>query len=633
MWRAVAAWFLTASCVAFADEAPPEPNHPIGMACLDLQGEIHRLGDADGARAVALVFLSPECPIARGYLPELGRIAGEFAGRVEFYGVIVDPVRTRASLAKDYGDGVGFPLIFDSAGLLTAICKPTHVPEAFVYWPDGRLAYRGRIDDQYAEVRKRRTNVSERNLFDALSALCEGRDPSVQAREPVGCPIPKVETNEISYARHVAPLLFANCVQCHRPGEVAPFSLLTHDDAAKRADWLAEITGKHVMPPWHARSHGEFRGERKLRASEISLLARWAEKGAPRGDEADLPIAPKFSDGWQLGEPDLVLRMDEAFEIPADGPDAFRFFVLPIPIDEDQTVAAVEFRPGNPLVVHHAILYLDASGMARKRDAADPLPGYEGFLTGGFRPSGTLGFWAPGYTPRYLPSGVGQLLKAGSDLAMQLHYHPSGKPESDRSQVGIYFAKAPVTKQISGFAMIDFDVDIPPGAERHKMEHSFTTPVDLQVLDVTPHMHMIGTEMKLTVTPPGGEPKPLVWTDWDFNWQEQYLFREPAKIPAGSRLDLEAWFDNSSANPYNPNQPPARVRFGEMTTDEMCICALRLISDDDASRKKLKQAQRAAMQQQLANPKIMASILDFLKRGTPEGEPLDVRGLLGSGAE
>jgi len=323
--------------------------------------------------------------------------------------------------------------------------------------------------------------------------------------------------------------------------------------------------------------------------------------------------------------------MDEEFHVKADGPDSFRFFVIPIDIPEDKVVTAVEFRPGNPRVVHHAILYLDSSGMARKRDLEDPEPGYEGFLTGGFQPSGTLGFWAPGYTPRFLPAGIGQHLKKGSDLAMQLHYHPSGKAETDRSQVGIYFADKPVEKFVSGLALIDFKVDIPPGDAGHKMQFSFTTPVDVELMDVTPHMHMIGTEMKVVATRPDGAQVPLVWSKWNFNWQEQYLYREPVKLPAGTRFDLEAWYDNSAANPYNPNQPPARVRFGEMTTDEMCICAFRLIGDPGAgNRDALKQALRKSMQDQLSDPAVMLQVMQVIARGTPQGEKPNVRDLISS---
>lgn len=607
----------------------------IGLRMLDVAGKIHQLGDRDGSRGVALVFLSPECPVSNQYLPELNRIAKQFADQpVEFYGVVADPTISREKV-KDYcrDFGIEFPVFFDAAGLLARVCQPSHVPQAFVVDSQGAIAYRGRIDDQYTAVGRRKEQASEHDFSDAIGAVIAGNAPKVASTEPVGCRLEPFKLPEqITYTRHIAPILFARCVGCHRQGEVAPFPLVSYEDAAKRAGFLAEVTGSRLMPPWHAHpDFGHFRGDRRLSDPEIELIAAWVKAEAPRGDDADQPPLPEFTTGWQLGEPDLVLAMNEDFQVKADGPDSFRFFVIPIDIPEDKVVAAVEFRPGNPRVVHHAILYLDASGMARKRDLADPEPGYEGFLTGGFQPSGTLGFWAPGYTPRFLPDGIGQHLKKGTDLAMQLHYHPSGRAESDRSQIGVHFADKPVERFVSGLALIDFKVNIPAGETGHKMHYSFTTPVELELMDVTPHMHMVGTQMKVVATQPDGQQIPLVWSDWNFNWQEQYLYREPVKIPAGTRFDLEAWYDNSAANPYNPNQPPARVRFGEMTTDEMCICAFRLIGDPDAENgDALKKALSASMKEQLNDPAVMLQVMQVIARGTPKGEKVNISAIIGA---
>lgn len=635
--RITAGFLATICCLtSWQSQADETPISKIsGLRMLDVGGAIHQLGDRDGSRGVALVFLSPECPISNQYLPKLNRVAKQFADQpIEFYGVVADPGATREQVTKYCRDfKIEFPVLFDSAGLLTEACRPSHVPQAFVIDAQGAIAYRGRIDDQFAAVGRRREQVSEDNFVDAIQATIAGKTPALSETETVGCRLePFKLPNQITYTRHIAPILFARCVGCHRQGEVAPFPLVGYEDAAKRAGFLAEVTGSRLMPPWHARpGFGHFRGDRRLSDREIELIATWAKNEAPQGNAADMPELPKFTEGWQLGQPDLVLAMNEDFHVKADGPDSFRFFVIPIDIPEDKVVAAVEFRPGNPRVVHHAILYLDASGMAMKRDLADPEPGYEGFLTGGFQPSGTLGFWAPGYSPRFLPDGIGQHLKKGSDLAMQLHYHPSGREESDRSQVGVYFADKPVERFVSGLALIDFKVNIPPGDASHKMQYSFTTPVELELMDVTPHMHMIGTQMKVVATQPDGKQIPLVWSDWNFNWQEQYLYREPVKLPAGTRFDLEAWYDNSTANPYNPNQPPAQVRFGEMTTDEMCICAFRLIGDPDAeNRDALKKALGTAMKEQLNDPGVMLQVMQVIARGTPKGEKVDVRSLIGA---
>ena len=247
-----------------------------------------------------------------------------------------------------------------------------------------------------------------------------------------------------TYNKDVAPILWKNCAGCHRPGEVGPFSLLTYKDAAKRASDLAEITSERRMPPWKAEpGFGEFHDERRLSDADIQTIAHWAESGSPEGDSKDLQPVPRFPEGWQLGTPDLVLRISEPFHVPADGRDIYRCFVIPIPIDSDKTVAAVEFRPGNRKVVHHALLFLDSSGAGRKKDEADPGPGYASFGGPGILPTGGLGGWAPGAMPRSLPEGMGKLLRKGSDLVLQIHYHPDGKPETDHSSVGIYFTKKP----------------------------------------------------------------------------------------------------------------------------------------------------------------------------------------------
>ena len=246
----------------------------------------------------------------------------------------------------------------------------------------GQIVYRGRIDDQYTEQIKRKTNVSVHNLADGLEAVALGHSPTVPYAPPVGCKLEAARKADgpVTYDRHIAPILLANCVECHRAGEVAPFELLTYQDAVKRASFIAEVVSQKRMPPWKVHEGcGDFVGERRLSPFEIDLLLRWSKEGTPEGDSADRPPTPTFSEGWKLGEPDLIVKMPDEFKIPASGPDIFRFFVTDIPVPEDKMVVGIEFRPGNPRVVHHAIMYLDRSGQARKHDEATPETGYEGF--------------------------------------------------------------------------------------------------------------------------------------------------------------------------------------------------------------------------------------------------------------
>ncbi len=393
-----------------------------------------------------------------------------------------------------------------------------------------------------------------------------------------------------SYNKDIAPILWKNCAGCHRPGEVGPFSLLTYNDAVKRASFLEDVTASRKMPPWKAEAgFGSFLDERRLSPEEIKRIGDWIEAGVPEGDPKDLPPAPKFPQGWQLGTPDLVLKVDEPFAVPASGRDIYRCFVIPIPIDANRTVAAVEFRPGNRKVVHHALLYLDDTGAGRAKDVAEPGLGYASFGGPGILPTGGLGGWAPGSVPRLLPDGIGKFLRKGSDLVLQIHYHPDGKPETDQSVVGVYFTKTPAQKIVGGIAVRSRDLNIPPGEGRHHVTaQSAPLPVDVQAIGVAPHMHTIGKEMKVVAESPDGKTTPLIWIkDWDFNWQGQYQYRLPVKLVKGSVIKVDAYYDNSASNPSNPSNPPRRVRWGEQTTDEMCLLGVQVVTDNLADLRKI----------------------------------------------
>jgi hypothetical protein len=386
---------------------------------------------------------------------------------------------------------------------------------------------------------------------------------------------------EITFNKHIAPIVWKNCAGCHRPGEVGPFSLLTYKDAAKRAGFLKEVTTARRMPPWKAeRGYGEFHDARILTDAEIELIADWADSGAKEGAAADLPPPPTFPDGWQLGTPDLILKMPEEFEIPASGRDVFRCFVIPTEVTENRSVAAVEFRPGNRKVVHHALLFLESTGAARKLDAADPEPGYGTFGGIGVLPTGSLGGWAPGTMARKLPEGLCRRLAKGADLVMQVHYHPSGKVEKDQSSLGIYFTKLPNAKPVVGLRLVNRDIQIPPGEKHYVRTAIVVVPADVKAIGIFPHMHWLGKDIQVKAVLPSGKEEPLIWIkDWDFNWQGDYTFAKPIALPKGTRLELTAVYDNSAENPRNPNQPPKLVRFGEQTTDEMCLCGVQLVPD------------------------------------------------------
>ncbi|HEY3967169.1 MAG TPA: redoxin domain-containing protein, partial [Planctomycetaceae bacterium] len=396
---------------AFAEE-PVEPAIALSdstvrldFSLVDTAGKPRSLRSEPGRKALVCIFLSTECPIANGYVPELNRqftALRESKSGVHFFGVISDSrITQKAAAAHVVQFQFEFPVLFDASGLLAEALKPTHTPEAFVVDAAGHVAYRGRIDDLYADLGKKRAAAAQHDLADAVAAVLQGKSPAQARTQPVGCLFEDVKpsggASAATFTRDVAPILQANCVRCHRDGEVAPFPLVSYADAAKRARQIARVTASRFMPPWKPEpDFGHFLDERRLTDRELAILSDWARSGASKGDPADLPPPQEFTDGWQIGEPDLIVKMPEPFEIPADGRDIFRNFVMPSGADEDKLVAAVEFRPGNRRVVHHSIFYLDTSGAARKKDAADPGPGYGSFGGPGFVPSGSIGGWAPG---------------------------------------------------------------------------------------------------------------------------------------------------------------------------------------------------------------------------------------------
>jgi hypothetical protein len=560
------------------------------FALYDVQGRLHTALEWRDRKGAVLFFLEPDCPVVAGYASEMRRLAERYGARgIVFYGVhsrsdvsAETAARHAARLRLD------FPILLDPAQVVAGEAGARRTPEAVLLAPDGQVLYGGQIDARYEPPDPRRPAPAQQGgLEAALAAVARGEMPVITETRAYGCPLPRREAEapdlpdeEITYTRHVAPILAQNCVVCHRPGEVGPFSLLTYRDAARRADFLREITASRRMPPWKAHAgSGVFLDTLRLNDRELAILARWAEAGAPEGNPADLAPPPRFTDGWQLGQPDYVFRIAEPFAIPADGGDVFRSFVLPLPLDDDQQVVAFEFRPGNRRVVHHAKLFLVPEGSVQARDAADPGPG---FASTGSADLGqpAIWEWTPGTIPRRWPPGVGKRLKAGSDLILFVHYHPSGKPETDQSSVGVFLSKTPLSRFITGIPMGTSQIDIPPGARRHPVVVRTTLPADAHAYTLMPHGHLLLRELTLTATRPDGTSQRLLWIDdWDFNWQGQYHFAKPVRLPRGTELELVGVYDNSRANPRNPNVPPRRVRFGPASTDEMLGCHIQVIPD------------------------------------------------------
>lgn len=387
----------------------------------------------------------------------------------------------------------------------------------------------------------------------------------------------------VTFAHDVAPLLYANCTTCHRPGEAAPFSLLTYEDAQKHAKQIVRVTSRRIMPPWKAEhGFGTFVGERRLADEQMAILQRWAELGCPEGNAAAAPKPPEFADGWELGPPDLILRMPEPFTLAATGRDVYRCFIIPVQIPAGKYLRAAEYRPGNRKIVHHAVLTSMRPEQAQKLLAAEPAGTGPGFSSGlaapGDRLPGPLGIWAPGKPPLPTPEGYAMAWPGGSNMILQLHLHPDGKPEAEQSSVGFYFTDKRPVGRLEPVVLMNARVDIAPGLRDYKLTASTVLKFSARTVGIFPHMHLLGRTVRATATLPSGEVVPLLSIgDWDFNWQGYYLYAVPAELPIGTRLDAEWTFDNSAENPANPSQPPKRVVFGEQTTNEMGALVLDVI--------------------------------------------------------
>lgn len=560
----------------------------LGVRAVDLEGRVHQLGMGAELAPVVLVFLDPGCPISQRYAPRLSELAHRaHEQHVEFFGVISDAT-TSASAARTYAVeyALDFPILFDSCGDLAQRLRPTHVPEAFVVQRDDVLVYRGRIDDRFEAVTKLRPTFAEHDLERAIQAAAE-RKPAPSARtEPVGClfeawggapPTP-------SYAREVAPILNANCVECHRAGDCGPFALTRHDEAQRRAKMLAKVCAERVMPPWHAEpGFGAFRDERRLGQRQIATLAAWAEAGAPAGDARELLPPPALpTTRWRLGEPDLVVEMAAEFVVPAEGPDIYRYFVVPSALVAETAIVGVDFRPGDPSVVHHCIAYVERTGWGVRMDARDAEPGFsvrgDASVKKEDRPdkalfgADTVAGWAPGAQPLRMPKGLAQRLAPGGDFILEVHYHPSGKAARDRSALALYFAKEPVEHYTQGLVIGTENIDIPPGESEYVRHVWMELPSAVDLIDVNPHMHFLGRDVDAVALLPDGDELDLIRVrGYDFRWQNTYVYREPVHLPKGTRLDVTISFDNSAANPANPSTPPIRVKEGWQTTDEMCL--------------------------------------------------------------
>lgn len=560
-------------------------------------GKAISLYDFAGKKGAVLVFLGTECPVGNLYLPRLREIAERFNSRgIVVLGIYSDRETTQERIVEHAREfEISFPVLRDERHEVADKLQVARTCEVLVLDGRARLRYRGAIDDQY-RYGSAKERPEAQYLQEAIESVLEGRKVDTSATSVFGCPIqrgevelapyqrlPRItpatpelvaayeeieghelpEVGEMTYSGQVASILQNKCQNCHRPGQVGPFSLLSYQDAKRWAASIWEVVDDRRMPPWHADPrYGHFENDRSLTPEERATLIAWVEQGSPLGDPDAVPPNPEFPEDWSVGIPDVVIEMPESFTVPATGVLDYKRFVVETGFEEDVWIQAAEARPGDRQVVHHIIVYLIKNN--GERTELEHLCGY-----------------APGDMPTILPSGVGKLIPADARLLFEMHYTPIGKVRVDRSRVGFTIAKEPVTRRAITHGIAQGKFEIPAGADDHVVHSEHTFRQDGLLSAFMPHMHIRGKSFRYTAMYPDGTEETLLYVpNYDFNWQSYYRLAEPKPMPKGTLITCEAHYDNSESNPaLTVEQTQSPVRWGDQTFEEMMIGYIDYIPD------------------------------------------------------
>ncbi|HLK03700.1 MAG TPA: tetratricopeptide repeat protein [Candidatus Acidoferrum sp.] len=438
--------------------------------------------------------------------------------------------------------------------------------------------------------------------------------PAKTQNERPAASLAKHEHREVTFNRDLAPIVFRTCAPCHHPGEAAPFSLLTYGDVKSHARQIADLTQKRIMPPWLPEaSEWKFNDDLHLTPEEIFLFQKWVDAGLPEGAPADIPPQPKFDSSWHLGQPDLILRADSSYEVPASGSDVYWNFIFRVPLEKTRWIKAIEIRPGERRLVHHANLIIDRSQSSRRLEKTfgSGFPGMELQIESeAFDPDGHFLFWKPGTIPAPAPPDMALRLDPGNDLVLNTHLQPSGKTEKIQPAIGIYFTSEPATR----FPVLlqlenDRKLDIPAGEKNFLVTDEFKLPEAVSLLAIYPHAHYLGRDMLALAKFPNGATKTLLHIPrWDLNWQAVFTYTKPVDLPAGTVISMRYRYDNSADNPANPNSPPQRVVAGNRASDEMAHLWLQVLPQSPVTE---SQDPRRVLQEAIARHHIANNPGDF----------------------
>jgi peroxiredoxin/mono/diheme cytochrome c family protein len=576
----------------------------------DFRGKPHRLADYADRPVVVLAFLGTECPLARLYAPRLQELSEEFGDKVQFLGIdsnTQDSVTELASYARVHG--VKFPLLKDLGNKVADQIGARRTPEVFVLDADRVVRYAGRIDDQYgggSSTGYAQPTVKKRDLANAISDLLAGKAVQVAKTEAPGCLIGRVRevdpNSPVTYSNQIARILQKNCVECHRPGQIAPFSLTDYSEVAGWSEMIEEVVRDQRMPPWHADpKYGHFYNDRSLSDMDKEAIYAWVKAGAPEGNPSELPEPVEFTEGWQYRVPDeLIYMQGDEFELLTEGTMPYKYFVVDPGWTEDRWIKSTECLIGNRAVVHHIFVFAvppgveipDFKGPDSNEEEFNPGQGGVELIAGA----------APG-TPAWVhPEGFGTYLAAGTRLVFQMHYTPNGRENKDRSAIGFTFSKAEDVRHDASMSMaINFGFRIPAGADNHPVEAVHKFKKDTLILNLAPHMHLRGKSFKYDLEYPDGTTETILSVPrYDFNWQMIYMLQEPKFVPAGTTMRCLAHFDNSPQNLANPD-PDSEVRWGDQTWEEMCIGWFLQTTDIDPQMVPADQQRTARFVAEVAN--------------------------------
>jgi peroxiredoxin len=558
-------WLMLSVLLAATADGSPSIGQRIDAFTLkDALGTSHSLSDWKDSPAMAVIFIGTDCPLAKQYGSKLADLAQQYKNKgVQFVAIDSNQQDSLAAITNFARvNRITFPILKDPANQVADRFGAARTPEAFVLDAGRTVRYRGKIDDQFG-VGYVRSTATRHHLADALDHVLAGKPVSTALVEAVGCRIGRVnrrpEKGKVTYSNQVARIVQARCVECHRTGQIAPFSLTSYKDVSAWAETVREVIDNQRMPPWYANpEYGHFSNDARMSSEEKRLISEWIENGCPEGDSSQLPPPATFAEGWRIPKPDIVVKMPKPFKVPATGVVDYKYFIVDPGFKHDVWIRAAEGKPSNRSVVHHMVLFYMPPG----QDEPEPTDA----LLKAVASSG------PGIPALVTPDGYARHIPAGSKLVFQMHYTPNGTPQTDQSEAGLVFADpATVKKEMQIGAVISFQFLIPPGATDYRTEAEDKFEQDTLLYALIPHMHLRGKAFRFVAAYPDGHTEILLDVPkYDFNWQNIYELSKPRLMPKGSALRCVAHFDNSDNNLVNPD-PRKPVHFGEQTWDEMMV--------------------------------------------------------------